>query len=291
MMPTFTEFQYFLEVATVLNLSRAAERLGISQPTLSMAMKRLESAMGTTLLIRHQQGVSLTQSGKQLFPHIKKILSYWQDTKSLALASKIEVQGSYSLGCHTTIASDIVAGFLPALLERHPKLEVHLKNDISRRILEQIINFEMDLGILVNPVKHPDLIIRKLGNDEMTFWTIADKRPIHDVYSGQAIVFCDPDLKQSHDLLSRGRDQGFIFNRIITMNSLEVVARMTACGGGIGILPKLMANAFYSTKLKPLVNAPVYSEELCLVYRNEIREIPAIQAIITAIKHFCHHRD
>ena len=76
----------------------------------------------------------------------------------------------------------------------------------------------------MNPVKHPDLIISRLCNDEMTFWTITKKRKIHDVYSGEAIILCDPELRQTQTLLKKGRDKGFIFDRIITMNSLEVVA-------------------------------------------------------------------
>ncbi|MCE0721858.1 MULTISPECIES: LysR family transcriptional regulator [Legionella] len=287
MMPTFTELQYFIEVSKSLNLSRASEILGISQPSLSLAIKRLERSVGTELLIRHQHGVALTQSGKQLLAHAKKLLNYWQDTRALTLASKVEVQGSYTLGCHPTVAIDIVSGFLPNLLETYPKLEIHLKNDLSRRILEQIIDFKIDIGILVNPVKHPDLIISKLCNDEMTFWSITKKRKIHDVYSGEAIVLCDPDLQQTQTLLTKGRDQGFIFDRIITMNSLEVVASMTANGCGIGILPTLMTNTLYPKKLKQIIDAPVYSEELCLVYRNEIRSIQAIQTITTAIKNYC----
>lgn len=287
MMPTSTELCYFIEVSKSLNLSRASERLGISQPSLSLAIKRLEQTVGTPLLIRHQQGVALNQSGKQFLIHAQKLLNYWQDARSLTLASKIEVQGSYTLGCHPTIAVDIVSGFLPTLLETYPKLEIHLKNDVSRRILEQIINFKIDMGILVNPVKHPDLIINKLCTDEMTFWTIPEQRKIHDVYSGEAIVLCDPDLRQTQTLLNKGSEKGFIFDRIITMNSLEVVANMAAKGCGIGILPTLMTNTLYPKKLKRIMDAPIFSEELCLVYRNEIRSIPAIQTITTAIKNYC----
>lgn len=287
MMPSYTEFEYFLEVSNTLNLSRASERLGISQPSLSLAIKRLEKTVGTELLIRHQHGVALTQSGKQLLAHIRKLLNDWEDTRSLALASKDEVQGSYTLGCHSTVAVDIVAGFLPNLLESYPMLDIQLKNDITPRILEQIINFKIDIGILVNPVKHPDLIIRKLCKDEMTFWTIPNKRKIHDVYSGEAIVVCDPDLKQTQYLINKGMSKGFVFDRIITMNSLEVVAHMTANGCGVGILPSMMTGSLYPKKLKRVHEAPVCSEELCLVYRHEIRNIRAIQTITESIKKYC----
>ncbi|HAT6938063.1 TPA: LysR family transcriptional regulator [Legionella pneumophila] len=290
MVPSFSDLQYFQEVANSLSLSRASERLGISQPALSLAIKRLEHLIGAELLIRHQHGVALSQSGKQLLAHIKILTNCWQNTRSIALASKFEVQGSYTLGCHSTTAVDIVTGCLPGLLETYPKLEINLITDVSRRTIEQIINFQIDIGILINPQKHPDLIIKKLCYDEMAFWTIPNKRKIHDVYSGQAIVLCDPDLKQTQELLNKGREKGYLFDRIITINSLEVIANMTANGCGLGILPKLMANTLYPDNLICIDNNLNYKEEICLVYRNENRSIQAIQTIATAIKDYCHRK-
>ncbi|WP_131782468.1 LysR family transcriptional regulator [Legionella gresilensis] len=290
MIPSYTDLEYFQEAANSLSLSRASERLGISQPTLSLAIKRLEKAIGTELLIRHQHGVALSQSGKQLLVHVKKLMNCWQDARSFALASKFEVQGSYTLGCHSTTAVDIVSGFLPSLLETYPKLEINLVHDVSRRTLEQIINFKIDIGILINPQSHPDLVIRKLCHDEMAFWTVPNKRKIQDIYSGEAVVLCDPSLKQTQDLLVRGREQGFLIDRIITINSLEVIANMAAQGCGIGILPKLMTSTLYPERLICVNQSPIYREEVSLVYRNENRGIKAMQVIAEAIKHYCDNK-
>lgn len=286
-MLSFSEFQYFIEVADTLNLSRASERLGISQPSLSLAIKRLERSVGTELFIRHQHGVALTQAGKQLLKHVRQLLSYWQETKSLTLASKVEVQGSYTLGCHSTLAVDIVSGFLPQLLQTYPKLEINLINDVSRRITEQVINFKIDIGIVVNPIKHPDLIICKLRKDEMAFWTTKHKGKYNDIHSGQAILLCDPDVMQTQILLKKCSEKKIGFGRIITMNSLEVAANITANGCGIGILPSLMTKTLYPKKLELIENMPVFNEEICLIYRNEIRTIPAIRKICDSIKKYC----
>jgi len=68
MLPSAAELEYFLEVANTLNLSRASERLGLSQPSLSLAIKRLELSIGTQLFIRHKQGVTLTQGNFSISP-------------------------------------------------------------------------------------------------------------------------------------------------------------------------------------------------------------------------------
>ena len=273
MLPSAAELEYFLEVSNSLNLSRASERLGISQPSLSLAIKRLELSVGTMLFIRHKHGVSLTQAGKQLVLHARQLLQYWEKTKSRALASQQEIQGYFTLGCHAVIAMYLVSKFLPNLLDTYPKLEIHLKHAISRRITEQVINLSVDIGIVVN-----------LCDDEVTFWIAAGNRNIQDIHSKQAVIVCDPDLTQTQSLLKESKNKGFVFERFITTNSLEVVANLTAAGSGIGILPARVANSMYPNQLKRLQNLPVFFDEVCLIYRNENREVQAIQTIIEAIK-------
>lgn len=279
--PSFAELKYFAEVCHTLNLSRAAERLGISQPSLSLAIKRLEQSVGTALLVRHKQGVSLTQAGKQLMLHARQLLQYWEKTKSTALASWQEVQGYFTLGCNSTIAIYLVSQFLPNLLQKYPKLEVHLKHDISRKITEQVINLSIDIGIVVNPIKHPDLIIRKICQDETTFWTTPQFYKSFDFNSDSLVIYCDPELTQTQKLLKKLLKNN---QRIITMNGLEVVAALTAQGNAVGILPERLVKALYPNQLKKIPNMPVYSDEVCLIYRNENRQVAAMQAIIASMK-------
>ena len=286
MLPSAAELEYFLEVSHSLNLSRASERLGISQPSLSLAIKRLEQTIGTELLIRHKHGVSLTQAGKQLLLHARQLLQYWGDTKAKTLASKEEIQGHFILGCNSIIAIYMVSTFLPNLLESYPRLEIQLQHDISQKITEQVINLRIDLGIVINPVKHPDLIIRKLGADETRFWVGPGNRKIQSVHSEKAVVICNPVSMQTQALLIQCKKMGINFNRVVTTESMEVVANFTFNGCGIGILPARVAKTLYPNKLKPIPKMPAYSDELCLVYRNENRNIKAIQAIVTAVKGF-----
>lgn len=286
MIPSAAELTYFLEVANSLNLSRASERLGISQPSLSLAIKRIEQSIGTPLLIRHKQGVTLTQAGKQLLAHARQLLQYWESTKSQALASYLEVQGSFTLGCHSTMAIHSVSGFLPYLLEQYPKLEIQLKHDLSRKIVEQVINLSIDIGIAANPIKHPDLIIRKLCNDEITFWTNTGKKKAESIHSKHATIICDPNCSKTQTVLKQATKNNIQFARVITTNSLEVVANLTAHGCGIGILPARVAKAMYPDQLKRIAKAPNYIDELCLIYRNENRDVKAIHVITQIIKDF-----
>jgi len=284
MLPSAAELEYFLELCNSLNISRASERLGISQPSLSLAIKRLEQSVGTLLFVRHKHGVTLTQAGKQLVLHTRQLMQFWEKTKSEALASQHKIQGYFTLGCASTIAIYLVSELLPDLLETHPKLEIHLRHDISRKITESVINLSTDIGIVVNPLKHPDLIIRKLCNDEVTFWVGEGQRSIQDIHARQALILCDPDLTQSQSLIKKMKQAGIKSERILTTNSLEVVASLTAKGCGIGILPTRVAQAMYPDTLTRIPDAPVYSDEVCIIYRNENRQVQAVQAVVSAIK-------
>jgi DNA-binding transcriptional LysR family regulator len=288
MLPSPAELEYFLEIANSLNLSRASERLGVSQPSLSLAIKRLEQNVGTTLLIRHKHGVSLTLAGKQLFLHARKLMEEWENTKSKALASKQKIQGNFTLGCNAAIANYLLSYIFPNLLENNPHLEISLKHDVSQKITEQVISMSIDIGIVINPIRHPDLIIHKLGADKTCFWISDGNRKIQNTHSDQAILIYTPDSIQAQYLILQCKKMKINFNRTITTSSLDVVTNLTAKGAGIGIFSERVSQESYPNILKKLPDMPTYSDELCLIYRNENREVKAIQTIIQAIKAFTH---
>lgn len=275
---------YFIEISNTLNFSRTAKRIGISQPSLSLAMKRLEKTIGTELFIRGKNGVTLTKAGKRLLSHAKQLLQLWDSVKSESLASHYAIQGNFVFGIHPSVASYTLSNFLPKLLMDYPKLEIQLKHDSSRKISEWIINLSIDIGLIVNPIKHSDLIIHKLYDDKVTFWHATEKNVHQQINSGEAVLIFDPDLIQTQWLLKRIYRQGIKYKRVVTSNNLEVIANLTANDGGIGILPTCVALSTYPNKLKPVSKMPFYHDEICLVYRHENRNIKAMQTIINAIK-------
>jgi DNA-binding transcriptional LysR family regulator len=283
MIASSNELLYFIELSNTLNFSRASERIGITQSSLSTAIKRLEHSIGTELFIRDKHKVLLTQAGKNLLLHARQLLQLWDTTKASCLAAEDEVQGNLTLGCHASIAIYLLPKFLPALLDKYSKLEIKLKHDLSRKIAEEIINLMIDIGIVVNPIRHPDLIIKKLFNDEVTCWQSSDfiKK---NIPAEETILICDPDLRQTQFLLKQIHDAGIKYKRMITSHSLEVIANLTVAGVGIGILPGSVAKVYQSKKLHRLEGAPVYHDEICLVYRHENRNMKAVQVVMQAIK-------
>ena len=280
MIPTATDITYFLEVASTQNLSRAAERLGISQPSLTLSVQRLEKSVGVPLLVRGKKGVTLTSSGRQFVLHARGILESWQKLKDQTVRSRDGVMGSYVVGAHPAVAMYALEG-LSELLSQFPELEISLTHDLSRKITEGVISMKIDVGVVVNPARHPDLVIKKLAEDEVTFWKSVEERSTHDLESSCGVLLFDPDLMQSQDLLRRFKAKHETCRRFAGSH-LEILARQASQGLGVAILPSRVA-ALYP-RLRRVRAAPVFKDDICVVFRMENREIEAIQTIVANIE-------
>jgi DNA-binding transcriptional LysR family regulator len=289
MVPSAEDLRFFLEAADKSNFSRAAESLGIAQPSLSLAIARVERNIGETLFIRSKKGVCLTQAGKQLYAQAKYLVEVWEGVRSNAKASMTEVQGNYVIGCHASIGCYALPDFLSEILDRFPKLNISLTHDLSRRITESVIASRVDIGIVVNPLRHPDLIITRLGSDDVTFWCSANA-PSRIEQLGRQDLIVHPELAQTESLLLQLRKLKLEPKRIIASSSLEVIARVAASGPMVGILPSRVA-ATQGGLLQRVRGAPSFRDTICLVRHSSTRQVAAVQAIASAIQSSLRSKD
>lgn len=272
-----SDLEYFIEISSTKNLSRAAERIGISQPSLTLAIKRIEDELGVSIFIRSKKGVSLTKAGAHLLKHAKHMQQFWGQIKSEASASVNEVTGVLKLGCHPSVGLYTLDKFLPKVLEKNSELDFELTHDLSRKVTEQIISLELDIGLVINPVKHPDLVIQDLFDDIVTLWESKKTYQNHDV------LICDPSLLQTQDIQKKLKKKGFSFSRVITSNSLENIANLINSGAGVGILPTRVANKIAGKDIKEVKNAPKFKDILSVIYRIENRNVKSIQYLVGEI--------
>ncbi|MGQ3891223.1 LysR family transcriptional regulator [Legionella sp. CNM-4043-24] len=285
MLPSPAELTYFYEVAGCLNLSRASERLGVSQPSISLAIKRLEQTMNTQLFVRHKHGVTLTQAGEHLLSQVDPLLQHWNNTLRSARASHEEVQGTVTIGCRSAAAQYLIPLFM-RILERHPQLKLDFKFQSSLKTSERVINSIIDVGVVNNPIPHHDLIIHPAGNTQMSFWVGEGERDIQRIDSGKAIILCEPNMPQAQGLLRRLKKTGVPVARVVTANNLDVLANMAAAGCGIAILPSCFAQSLYENRLKPVLDLPSCEYEVCLIYRYESKNVRAISTVVSMFKEF-----
>ena len=283
MLPSFTDIYYFLAVAQASSISRAAEQLGITQPSLSAAIQRLEDALGVMLLVREHRGVQLTRAGRALQRKGEELVTHWQQLKASISKREQEPGGQYVLGCHPSVALYSLAHFLPQLLHHYRLLEVKLVHDLSRKITEGVISFRIDLGLVVNPVQHPDLVIRELCRDEVTFWCARKPSPTQVLDAEQGVLICDPELQQTQSLLHKLQKKHHVTcGRIVQSSNLEVITDLTAAGAGIGILPSRVAAARRLQRLGK--HLPAYQDRICLIYRADCQKNKGSKTIIDIIR-------
>ncbi len=279
MFPSPSELLYFIEVSETLNVSRAAERLGITQPTLSLSIKRLEDYVGTPLLIRSKAGVKLTLAGKGLARHARHLLQEWQHIKNDVMKGEDEISGRYSIGCHPSVALYSLPHFLPKLLHENTGLEISLFHDLSRKIVEGVVTFDIDFGIVVNPVAHPDLVIRPITDDIVTLFVSKDAK------TETSILICDPDLIQSQAILKELSKSGLNFTRTLYSSNLEVVTSLVSAGAGIGIIPSRVALRHPEQNLMRVKGkTPEFKDKICLVYRADVQRSKAAKELAKKIE-------
>ena len=273
MIDNLTDLKYFLEVAKTGNITRASERLGVTQPSITLALKRLEDKTGITLLERSRKGTHLTRQGEGLFKIGERMLNDWErETRMIAQGSNVPM-GRYTIGVHSAVAQFTLGKFLPGLLEKFTELEINLVHDLSRKVTEQVISRECDIGLVINSIPHPDLVIHKLLTDEVTLFK-------HPAYKGDVLIL-DPALKQSQSLLKNVR-KAFEYKRELHSSSLEVIRHLCESKAGMALLPGRVASI--SDKIKPVAGAPVFKDELALIYRVERKTEQSFKELVNAVK-------
>lgn len=279
MIPSSSELRYFLEVANTKNLSRAAERLGVSQPALTLAIKRLEDSFGQDVIIRSKTGVRLTRGGARLVTRVRGLLGSWESICSDADEDSQSIKGIYSVGCHPSVAIYTLPLFLKDMLMENEGCELRLVHDMSRNITESVISGRLDYGFAINPVKHPDLVLRPILSDEVTFWVAKKPSALQNPKSEDSVLISDEQMLQATSLKKQMNKKGFKFSRTVMSSNLEVICSLVSGGAGVGIIPTRVA--MNHGGLKPLSEKlPKFHDKLCLVYRADTPKTVAHKKIV-----------
>lgn len=145
--------EYYLAVAKQGNITRAAEQLHVTQPTISRQLMDLEENVGTPLMIRGKRQVTLTEAGVLFQQRAEEIVALME--KTLRDVSDLDdlLGGTVSIGCVETRASRMLAKALKGFSAQYPKVQYDLYSGIGDDIREKLDQGELDFGILVEPVE------------------------------------------------------------------------------------------------------------------------------------------
>jgi DNA-binding transcriptional LysR family regulator len=159
--------RHFVAVAEELSFTRAAARLHIAQPPLSTQIRKLETALGAPLFDRSGRTVTLTTAGTALLPEAQRLLV--QTERALAAVRRIgagEV-GQLTVGFVPSAADSVLPGYLRAFRERHPDVELYLREMRPDALVRAVLDGGVDLCFLYLPFAHPELEVRTVAEQPL----------------------------------------------------------------------------------------------------------------------------
>src|SRR5688572_14461244 len=142
---TLTELRYIVALARERHFGRAAEKSFVSQPTLSVAIKKLEDELGVALFERGGAEVTVTPVGARIVEQAQRVLEEVSALRNLATQGKDELAGTLRFGAIYTIGPYLMPQLIPLLRKRAPKMPLHIQENYTHRLAELLKNGEVDL--------------------------------------------------------------------------------------------------------------------------------------------------
>ena len=267
---------YFVVIAEELNITKAAEKLCMSQPPLSSQMKALEEELDTVLFIRGKRHLQLTESGKLLYRHAKEILSLVNKTSEEIRAMKKGMRGKISIGLVEGSAPIIAASWIEKFLSSNKNVEFSVVDGNSDELIAKLRSGLIDMAVITSPCDNTLLNSFKVGQEKMTAFMSKDN-PLAAL-PGNTI---DLSMLKDKPLIIPSRES---MNRMITkwfkeihaepkivcrMDNYLDVAALAGRNIGISLFPKTSYILNEQLVAKEIVNPERYVEYLFVWLKNK----------------------
>lgn len=288
---SLTELKFIVAVAQERNFRRAAEKCFVTQPALSLAIKKLEEELQVVIFERSRTDVNLTEIGAKIVEQAEKVLEETARIKQLAELGKNQLKGTLKLGLIHSIGPYLLPEIIPILRKTAPEMPLEVEENLTANLETQLRNGVIDAAIIALPFDVPGLQYKAMYDEEFDVvvpiqhhWAnrkhirpeeLSDEKVLllnsGHCFSNQVTQAC-PELSRKGEIL-----QG---------NSLETIRNMVASNLGITVLPCSATAARYHNpliKVIPFVN-PVPTRRIAIAWRKSFVRLEAVEKIAEAIK-------
>jgi LysR family hydrogen peroxide-inducible transcriptional activator len=240
---TLKQLRYFEALARHGHFGRAADTCAISQPALSMQIKDLEESLGTVLFERGARQVLLTSFGEEFALRVRDILRSVDELGELTRASRDRLVGRLRIGVIPTIAPYLLPTFIGDLTQNHGGIEIHVRETLTRTLIQELSEGRLDTAIVALPVSEPSLTEVALFTeslvlvrpDEQAALPVPDREMLRHMrlllleeghcFRDQALSFCN-----FQSALPREGLDG---------SSLSTLVQMVGAGIGVTLIPEM----------------------------------------------------
>jgi DNA-binding transcriptional LysR family regulator len=283
------QLRSFAVVAELGHLTRAAEKLHISQPALSAQIRALEEELGIELFERKPSGMSLTSAGKQLVAHAQEMLAAAQNLRDHARSIKGEVAGVARLGTLSDPQFIRVGDLLSAAVERYPLLEIELHHEVSGAAFEKVRDGMLDASYYYGELTHPG--VAGLCLREITYRIVApaawkqrvEQAGWHEI-AGEPWILTPP-ISTHHQLASTlFREHGIEPVKVVEVDDEVVVSSLVVSGLGIALMREDLALEKTRSGEICLWRDVRLSTTLQFIYAREREQDPTIRALLDTLE-------
>lgn len=244
-MPSLRQLEYFLEVAEAGSLRRAANRLGVTQPTLTAQLTVLEEKLGVQLLERTRSATKLAPAGRELLPEVRQLINQWHDLVESAHLLADNASSTYRLGVPPTLGPYLLPTLMPAIHRRFNRLRLYVREEVPTLLQQGLEEGRYDLIIGPFTKMGDQVVTEPLCREPLLLaWApdtdLMEDKPLseHDL-SGLDILGLDERHALRREVERICERTGARMNRDFEGTSLDTLRQMVVMGMGIAFLPAL----------------------------------------------------
>ena len=289
---TLTELQYIVILAQEHHFGRAADRVLVTQPALSLAIKKLEDELGVTLFERRKNHVALTPSGEQIVHQAQRVLEEADQIKLLAAQGKNQLVGALRLGVIATVGPYLLPDLIPILHKRAPGMPLEIEENLTVNLTAMLQSGKLDVIMIALPFEERGIVTQALYDEPFKAVVPSDhrlaKRAKIDVawlvservllphaghcFRQQVLQSC-PELSRSDTESLQG-------------NSLETIRQMVASGLGITVMPCSAVTVKHHNRRLAVLEfmKPVPERRIALAWRKGFTRPAVIKVIHDAVR-------
>jgi DNA-binding transcriptional LysR family regulator len=282
----------FLEVARRGSVSRAAEALFITQPTLTARLHGLERELGTPLFLRTPHGMRLTDAGRAWVPFAERALRALVDGRDALEQVKTASAGHLMIAAAPAVSTYVLPGLLERFVAAHPRVEVSVRTGHSEDVLELVVRDEVQIG-LGRAIRHPDIELRPFHTEDLVLvcapdhpFTRRDSVAMAEVANEKLIMF---DRTSSYYEITQGAflSAGVKLRGLMELDSIEAAKKMVERGLGVALLPGTAVEREVQGKMLraiPMSDAPPMHNSIVAYRRRDAGKPEGIvEAFLTLI--------
>lgn len=294
---TLTELRYIVALAQENHFGRAAERCHVSQPTLSVGVKKLEEKLDVLIFERSKSAVRATPVGEGIIAQARRVLEQAQVIRELAQAGKNQLTAPLRVGAIYTVGPYLFPQLIPLLHQSAPEMPLYIEENFTHVLRDKLRNGELDVIIIALPFQDVDVLTRPMYSEDFCVLLPAQHRwadqpsiashMLDDkslLLLGEGHCFRDQVLEACPTMAGIQESQ----NRYTTVeaSSLETIRHMVASGLGVSVLPRSAVDSHQYTagviEVRPFSD-PAPSRTVAIAWRATFPRPKAIDALVEAI--------